>query len=202
MDVSCRLPLLVRHTFPLLFRVGVWYCRPAAWFLTCLGVDGDAPPHVNVIVLPCGSTVLLDRALPVVWTFVPAPYSCASYPSSLLGVYLVVLMYVGFLSELPYRVQCCSVLCGHSRLSLMLGRGLGSRDILSWPFHAGSLFLCISPSIYAWGWPRVAFGWWLARWIFFVEMAWFLGRFVLGVSFLFYQSHYSSAAGRGCCCAL
>ena len=37
--------------------------------MTCLGVDRVDPYHVTVVGLPCGSSVVSDCVLPVVWPF-------------------------------------------------------------------------------------------------------------------------------------
>ena len=93
-------------------------------------------------------------------------------------------------------------LYGRRRLSLMLGRGFGSCDASCWPFCAGSLFLHVSLSLYAWVWMCVAFGKWLACWLVLVGTTWFPGSFVLDVSFLLYWRCDSDADGRCPCCSL
>ena len=68
---GCFMPALSACASALssLFGVGVWCCRPTACLMNDLGVDGVYPSRVTVIVLPCGSTVVLACALPVVWPF-------------------------------------------------------------------------------------------------------------------------------------
>ena len=59
---SCLVVILV-------WTAWCWSVHLGGVLLTCLGVDGISPYRVIVVGLPCGSAVVLNRILPVVWSF-------------------------------------------------------------------------------------------------------------------------------------